>query len=74
MEDSAMNESTHFALFGNPVAQSLSPLMHGAAFAKMEFLATYTAYQVNDAAEIVRTIREKRHQAGQASPSPSRKP
>jgi shikimate dehydrogenase len=59
MEESAMNESTHFALFGNPVAQSLSPLMHGAAFAKMEFMATYTAYQVNDAAEIVRTIREK---------------
>ena len=54
-----MNESTHFALFGNPVAQSLSPLMHGAAFAKMEFIATYTAYQVSDAAEIVRTIREK---------------
>ena len=49
----------HFALFGNPVAQSLSPLMHGAAFAKMEFMATYAAYQVDDAAEIVRTIREK---------------
>jgi shikimate dehydrogenase len=59
MEESAMNESTHFALFGNPVAQSLSPLMHSAAFAKMEFMATYTAYQVNDAAEIVRMIREK---------------
>jgi shikimate dehydrogenase len=59
MEDSAMNESVTFALFGNPVAQSLSPLMHEAAFAKMEFMATYTAYQVNDAANIVRTIREK---------------
>jgi len=34
--------------------------MHGAAFAKMEFIATYTAYQVSDAAEIVRTIRAKR--------------
>ncbi|MDP1989897.1 MAG: shikimate dehydrogenase [Syntrophales bacterium] len=56
-----MNESViTFALFGNPVAQSLSPLMHGAAFAKMKFMATYTAYQVNDAADIVRTIREKR--------------
>ena len=54
-----MNESVTFALFGNPVSQSLSPLMHGAAFAKMKFRATYTAYQVNDAADIVRTIRER---------------
>ncbi len=54
-----MNESATFALFGNPVAQSLSPLMHGAAFAKMGLAAAYTAYRVTDAAQIVRTIREK---------------
>ena len=54
-----MNESVTFALFGNPVSQSLSPLMHGAAFAKRRIRATYTAYQVNDAADIVRTIRER---------------
>lgn len=59
MKDGEMNESAAFALFGNPVAQSLSPLMHGAAFAKMEFMATYAAYQVNDAADIVRTISER---------------
>lgn len=54
-----MNESATFALFGNPVAQSLSPLMHGAVFAQMGFTATYSAYQVNDAADIVRMIRER---------------
>lgn len=54
-----MNEPATFALFGNPVAQSLSPLMHGAAFAQMGFAATYTAYQVNDAADVVRIIRTR---------------
>jgi shikimate dehydrogenase len=54
-----MNESAVFALFGNPVAQSLSPLMHGAAFAQMGFKATYSAYQVNDAADVVHMIRER---------------
>ncbi|MBM4312592.1 MAG: shikimate dehydrogenase [Deltaproteobacteria bacterium] len=49
----------HFALFGNPVAQSLSPLMHGAAFAKMGLAALYTAYRVDEAADVVRRIREK---------------
>jgi shikimate dehydrogenase len=53
-----MNESVSFALFGDPVAQSLSPLMHGAAFAKMKLAAAYTAYRVNDAADVVRQIRE----------------
>ncbi len=54
-----MNESATFALFGNPVAQSLSPHMHGAAFTQMGFAATYAAYQVNDAADVVRSIRER---------------
>ncbi len=46
-----------FALFGDPVAQSLSPLMHGAAYAKMGLAAAYTAYRVKDAADVVRRIR-----------------
>jgi shikimate dehydrogenase len=47
-----------FALFGDPVAQSLSPLMHSTAFVKMGLAATYTAYRVNDAADVVRQMRE----------------
>lgn len=53
-----MNEPASFALFGDPVAQSLSPIMHGAAFAKMGLTAAYTAYRVKDAADVVRQIRE----------------
>jgi shikimate dehydrogenase len=53
-----MPEPAHFALFGNPVGQSLSPAMHTAAFARMGISADYTAYRVEDAAEIVRRIRE----------------
>ncbi|MEW6334092.1 MAG: shikimate dehydrogenase, partial [Thermodesulfobacteriota bacterium] len=48
-----------FALFGDPVAQSLSPLMHGAAFAEMGLSASYCACRTNDAAEVVRRIREE---------------
>jgi len=47
-----------YCLFGNPVAQSLSPLMHNAAFARMKIAARFSALKVNDAAEIVRQIRE----------------
>jgi shikimate dehydrogenase len=47
-----------FALFGDPVAQSLSPLMHGAAFARMNLAAAYTAYRVNDATDVVRLIKK----------------
>jgi shikimate dehydrogenase len=53
-----MDEPAHFALFGNPVAQSLSPLMHTAAFARMGIAADYTAYRVEDAADLVRRVRE----------------
>lgn len=53
-----MDEPAHFALFGNPVSQSLSPAMHTAAFARMGLNAAYTAYRVEDAAEVVRRIRE----------------
>jgi shikimate dehydrogenase len=52
-----MHEPAPFALFGDPVAQSLSPLMHEAAFARMDIAAAYTAYRVKDAAEVVRQIR-----------------
>jgi shikimate dehydrogenase len=57
MRDHAMDESAIYALFGNPVSQSLSPLMHGAAYAKMGLTGTYTAFQVNDAVEVVERIR-----------------
>ncbi|MDA8126064.1 MAG: shikimate dehydrogenase [Deltaproteobacteria bacterium] len=46
-----------FAVFGNPVAQSLGPLMHRAAYARLGSNATYEAYRVDTAAEIVATIR-----------------
>lgn len=48
-----MKRSTlRFALFGNPVAHSLSPLMHGAAFGAMGIDATYRALRVEEAWEI----------------------
>jgi shikimate dehydrogenase len=47
-----------FALFGDPVDQSLSPLMHGAAFAMMGLAASYTANRVKDAADIIRQMQE----------------
>jgi shikimate dehydrogenase len=52
-----MPEPARFALFGNPVAQSLSPLMITAAFARMGIAAGYEPYRVDDAAEVVRQIR-----------------
>jgi shikimate dehydrogenase len=54
-----MDEPAAFALFGNPVAQSLSPLMHGAAYASMGLRATYRAFEAKDAAEIVRAMGER---------------
>lgn len=53
-----MNKPSLFALFGNPVAQSLSPLMHSEAFARMGIEAAATAYRVKDAAEVTRMIRD----------------
>ena len=53
-----MDEPAHFALFGNPVSQSLSPAMHTAAFARMGISADYAAYRVDNAAEVVRRIRK----------------
>jgi len=37
-----------FALFGDPVAHSLSPLMHNAAFNQMGLDAVYVAFRVTD--------------------------
>jgi shikimate dehydrogenase len=53
-----MNRPAAFALFGDPVAQSLSPVMHEAAFARMGIAAEYAAHRVKDASEAVRRIRE----------------
>ncbi|MBW2675523.1 MAG: hypothetical protein JRD89_19290 [Deltaproteobacteria bacterium] len=47
------NDSRIFALFGNPVAQSLSPLMHEAAFRGMKINASYRALQVEHAGDIL---------------------
>ena len=42
-----MKDST-YALFGKPVAQSLSPLMHNAAFSRMGLRARYVPFEVDD--------------------------
>lgn len=47
----------HFVLLGNPVRQSLSPLMHQAAFRAMVMDASYSAFCVNDLAAAVACIR-----------------
>ena len=48
-----------FALFGNPVVQSLSPMMHLAAYGAMGIPARYEVFQVGSPAEMIRLIREK---------------
>jgi len=47
-----------FALFGNPVAHSLSPLMHNAALQKMGIDATYCACRVEDLEEAIEKIKK----------------
>lgn len=47
------------AIFGNPVAHSLSPLMHGAAYRAMGLAADYEAIRAASAAEVVRTIQAR---------------
>jgi shikimate dehydrogenase len=50
---------THYALFGNPVGHSLSPLMHNAAFGALGVRALYEAHCVENLELSVRMIREK---------------
>jgi len=47
----------HFALFGNPVAHSLSPWMHRTAYGEMGIAARYKAYRMDKAGEIVPMIK-----------------
>ena len=49
--------STVFALFGNPVHQSLSPLMHNAALEEMHIDGRYTAYCIKDLESAVNGVR-----------------
>jgi shikimate dehydrogenase len=49
----------HYALFGNPVGHSLSPLMHNAAFGALGIRASYEAHCVENLDLSVRLIREK---------------
>jgi shikimate dehydrogenase len=46
-----------FALFGNPVGHSLSPLMHNAAYEKMKINARYCPFCVENLADAVQWIR-----------------
>lgn len=47
----------NFALFGNPVAQSLSPLMHNAALAGLGIPGQYSSFCVSDIAAAVQGMR-----------------
>jgi len=49
----------HFALFGNPVGHSLSPLMINAAFGSMGVRADYESHRVENLELAVRMIRER---------------
>jgi len=46
-----------FALFGNPVGHSLSPLMHNTAYCEMQINASYVPFCVRNLEEAVRGIR-----------------
>lgn len=54
-----MAERLRFAVFGKPIAQSLSPVMHNAAFAAMGLAAQYGAFCTAEAKEAVRLLREE---------------
>jgi shikimate dehydrogenase len=49
---------TLYGLFGNPVGHSLSPVMHNAAYQAMGLPAKYLTFQVLNAAEALRRIRD----------------
>ncbi|MEI7589850.1 MAG: shikimate dehydrogenase [Deltaproteobacteria bacterium] len=52
-----MGDAKLFAVFGNPVAHSLSPLMHNSAFAKMQFNGVYIPVCVDDIAVATKAIK-----------------
>jgi shikimate dehydrogenase/3-dehydroquinate dehydratase type I len=56
-ESHPAGESRIFALFGNPVNQSLSPLMHNETLAKMNIAGTYVPFCVKDLESAVRGVR-----------------
>lgn len=49
------SEERQYALFGRPVAHSLSPAMHNGAYREMSLRARYRAFAVETAAEIPRS-------------------
>ena len=51
------NSSGIFALFGNPIGHSLSPLMHNATFKKMKIDAHYIPFCIKNLEDAVRGIR-----------------
>ncbi len=55
--DTVRNPSEIFALFGNPVGHSLSPLMHNATFTEMKVDAHYVPFCVENLEDAVRGIR-----------------
>jgi shikimate dehydrogenase len=48
-----------FAIFGNPVGHSLSPLMHNAAYKKMEIDASYISVRVENLEDAIQGVRER---------------
>jgi shikimate dehydrogenase len=51
-------QTEYVAIFGNPVAHSLSPQMHNAAFSHLGLNLVYLAFRVNEAEEAAFAIRK----------------
>jgi shikimate dehydrogenase len=54
---SISSDTQIFSLFGNPVKQSLSPLMHGAALTRMKIDGKYLPFHIHDLASAVSGVR-----------------
>ena len=52
-----INDTAVYALIGNPVAHSLSPLMHNRAYRELNLAAQYVAFCVSDLSDALRGIR-----------------